>query len=623
MEVDRDRELSGFQLAPDGQLLSFVLQRHKRTQVSSDRKKVEEIAIADLCTLQCDGGYPRPLTDCGDVTRPAVWSPTGEWLAFERDKQLHIMPALGGAANTIYEGPLYHPPLETDDDPLGYPRWSPDGSSLLFATRTEARTALRIVRADGGQQRELISIEGYIIGWDWSPDGRRVLLVTRDDDGWVGDVRTVDVDSGTSCVLWPERHYEYRKPAAVWTLDGNRIVFRSNRSGWAKLWVSSSDGRDVRPLTLGEWDEYAFRLSADGMRVVYASRSEQSGSTDDLWMISLEGGEPSRLTRHVGVNAPVACSRDGRVYYWHSSPTEPGDLWMTTLSGAVSTRMTWSAPINLERKLRAPREVIVTNDDGTQVPALIYLPAHCEEGQRFPAIVWIRGGPTDVCRFDFAPLCNWLANEGFVVITPNYRGSIGYGVKHMEAVAGDGLGKNDLSDVLTVGRYVRTLPYVDLTRGVGVGGRSWGGYLTLMAATQAPNDFSCAVAGAAISDWSIQQANTEVRYYDRWLVGGWVYEQPDRVMQRSPVNFVERIKVPMLVYHGEEDADVPFAQIGEFVGKARQVGVAIEYKSYRGEGHSNKKPENRKDVLDRTRAFFRQHLQHWNFRDNPCGRQVQ
>lgn len=193
----------------------------------------------------------------------------------------------------------------------------------------------------------------------------------------------------------------------------------------------------------------------------------------------------------------------------------------------------------------------------------------------------------------------------------------------MEAVSGDGLGKNDLNDVLAAGEYAKSLSYVDLSRGIGVGGRSWGGYLTLMAVTQAPDLFSCAVAGAAIADWNIQQSQTEVRYYDRWLVGGWIYEQVERAKERSPISYVGQIKAPLFVFHGEQDRDVPFTQIESFVQKARQAGIQLEYTPFPGEGHSNNKQENQADVLERTRLFFRRYLHSWNFRDNPCADQVQ
>jgi dipeptidyl aminopeptidase/acylaminoacyl peptidase len=319
---------------------------------------------------------------------------------------------------------------------------------------------------------------------------------------------------------------------------------------------------------------------------------------------------------------PFGWGPDGRVIYWHSSPTEPGDLWsIHPDDGAAPQRLTWSAPLELEAKLRPPEEVVLTAADGQAVSALVYLPAGHEPGRRYPPIVWVKGGPTGAARFDYAPLLSWLANEGFLVVTPNYRGSTGYGVPFMEAVAGDGLGRNDLADVLAAGEFARAHPAADTARGAGIGGRSWGGYLTLMAVTRAPEAFSCAVAGAAISDWAVQQAQTETRAYDRWLVGGWLYEREALARERSPITGAGRVRAPLFVYHGEADLNVPFAQIAPFVDRVRQAGASVAYVAYPFEGHSNQLPENQADVLEKTRAFFRRHLQPWNFRDNPTAGQ--
>ena len=507
-EVYARQSIYGFQLAPDNRQLVFVKQRdvHVEFIETNGRERVKATPKADLHLLPVSGGYPRPLANWGDGSRPATWSPDGKWLAFER-QGLRVMPANGGETRVLYTGALYHPPLTRGDKSYGLPRWSPDGDWLLFATRDEPRTVLRLVSFDGKMQRELFSVIGYIIGWNWSPDGRRIVVVTRDEDGWLGDVRVVDVETGTDRVLLDEADYEYQKPVAAWSPDGKVIVVRSNRSGYAKLWAIRPDGNDLQPLTFGDWDEYAFRFSPDGKWIVSASRLKQSASGDDLWLVSLDGGNPRRLTHQPGVNVPLAWSDDGQIFYWHSSPTEPGDLWVVSaVNDDTPIRLTWSAPLTLERKLSTPEEVAISNKDGTIIPSIVYRPAYYREGERYPSIVWIRGGPTGICRVEYRPFYNWLANLGYIVITPNYRGSIGYGTAHMAAVTSEGLGKNDLSDVLAAGRYARTRSDVDLSRGVGIGGRSWGGYLTLMAVTHAPDEFSCAVAGAAITDWRIQQS---------------------------------------------------------------------------------------------------------------------
>lgn len=622
-EVYPRQAIYGFQLAPDGRRLSFICQRDKRSDKIPDNshKRIRETPLADLCLISSSGGYPRQVTDSGDFSNPAMWSLNGEWLAFERGGSLQVMSSGGGEPRAVFEGNLYHTGLKIGDDYLGYPRWSPDDLFILFATREGSQTTLRMVSKDGRLNRALLSVRGYIIGWDWSPNGRSILLVTRSENGWEGDICLLDVETGTTSILWGESNYKYRMPIAVWAPDGEHIILRSNRSDWAKLYIATPNDPKPQSLTTGEWDDYAFRLGPDGSYVVYASRAGQDGGKDDLWLIPISGGEPKRITQHPGINVPLACAKNGHIYYWHSGPEEPGDVWIASVAGEERTRLTFSAPIELESKLRAPESVWVPSDDGTKIPALIYLPANYEAGRQYPALVWIRGGPIGICRYEFNPIYSWLANQGYVVITPNYRGSIGYGVPHMTAVAGDNVGKNDLSDVLAAGRYVRSLAYVNLERGVGVGGQSWGGYLTLRAITEAPDLFSCAVADAAISDWSIQQAETEVRYYDYWLLGGWVYEQAERVRERSPVNFVDRIQIPILVCHGEEDKDVPFAQIRQFVEIAKRAGVKLQYKFYASEGHEPKTPENQQDRLSLIERFFRRHLQPWNFLDNPGGNQ--
>ena len=174
-----------------------------------------------------------------------------------------------------------------------------------------------------------------------------------------------------------------------------------------------------------------------------------------------------------------------------------------------------------------------------------------------------------VMGFDYNPLLNYIANLGYLVCVPNFRGSTGFGVDYMDEVLGDGCGDADLTDCFTVGAWlVEQEPQslgvnLDLRRGIGVAGHSWGGYLAFMCAVTpraAPVNwpgpqqlFSCSVACAGITDWFIQQRETEVRYYDYALMGGWVYK--DQVAMRarkaSPKTYASKLEVPLLVLHGE------------------------------------------------------------------------
>jgi len=665
-EVYGRHGITGVSLSPDGSTLAYTWVRERRAEEDHEGKRIKETAAGDVfmlptaTTLTDVGAYPRQLTNSGDVSQPVVWAPNGEQLLVERQGQLQLVRAAGTQAATpskpvvLHKGGLFRPSVAPGATHLGGPRFSPDGRWLLAAVREASETTLVLLGTDGRSRRSLLAVEGYLVSWDWSPDSRRVVVVTQSDDAHVGDVRLVDIDSasgagGEARVLWQETSYAYSKPFAAFVpgsgSSSGRIIFRSNQSGWSKLYSASGDGRDVQPLTTGAWDDDAIRFSPDGQQIVFSTRAAQEGTGDDLWAMPSAGGTPERLTRQCGIHHPIGWSPDGRIFYWYASPTDPGDVRSVKVSrepgahrvdGAQQVpevtearRLTWSAPAELTRKLRAPEEVTFRSPDGTPISALVYLPAYHDEhqaedrdGARYPPVVWIRGGPTAFSRYTFSAFPQWLANEGFVVITANYRGSTGHGVEFMDAVAGEGVGKYDLQDVLAAAAHVKTLPWADLSRGVGIGGHSWGGYLTLMAVTQAPDVFSCAAAGAAIADWTVQQAQTEVRWYDRWLVGGWLYERDAHARDRSPITHADRLKTPLLVLHGERDTDVPFAQIGPFVERAKKSGAPVEYVTFPNEGHGNRLLKNQQDYLDRMRTWFCRHLQPWNFRDNPAGGQL-
>ena len=249
-------------------------------------------------------------------------------------------------------------------------------------------------------------------------------------------------------------------------------------------------------------------------------------------------------------------------------------------------------------------------------------PSRCHSHRAWPCIRLVTYGLT-LLR---------LASLGYFVCIPNFAGSTGFGVPLMDSVLGDGCGIADLADCVACARFLRTVDGVDTRRGVAIAGHSWGGYLALRALTapSAKGAFACGIASAGISDWFCQQRHTEVRYYDYALMGGWVYEQAvkPRAKEASPLTHAAKLQAPLLVLHGEDDTDVPFAQARTFVEAARSsrssldpAAPALELVSFAGEGHGmgGWKPETQADALRRMRDFLRIHLQPWDFTDNPHG----
>lgn len=617
-------------VSPDADHLAFVFRRSRiltlETEHAQERangvpkRSLRDSSTAEVCLLALEDGSIRPLLSTGAQFGALSYGPKTaagrELLIYDHSTRvIEVVSTRGRDRRSIFTRRLILPRHELGDDDLARPRWSPDGKSILAAVHRGGNCQLIAISADGSGWRRLLEIEGIISSWDWSSDGQHIVVITRHQDALTGDVLIVDAvsDSQEPIRIASEASFEYRKPVARWSPNCT-IILRSNRSGWSKLWIVNPMDQTAEPLTYGDWDDYAFHINTDG-RIVYASRAEQPGTGDDLWILHPTDRRPERLTCHPGVNVPLGWAGD-TVVYWHTSGTEWGEIWRIDIGEQSGRPLTTSLPIELSAKVASPLEVSVPGPDG-DLSGLVYLPAYHSDGQQHPAIVWVHGGPTRISRLTWDPFCRWLANEGFVVMTLNYRGSVGHGVPHMEAVAGPGLGSSDLDDVLASGNYVRQLPEVDLTRGIGIGGYSYGGYLALMAVTQQPRDFSCAFAGMAVSDWVVAQAETNLRYYDRWLIGGWVYEKSDHAADRSPISHVQNLRVPLLITHGEDDATVPARQMKRFVEKARALGKEVQAKFYPHEGHTLRIRANQQDELNRISSFFRRYLQSWNFVDNP------
>ena len=208
---------------------------------------------------------------------------------------------------------------------------------------------------------------------------------------------------------------------------------------------------------------------------------------------------------------------------------------------------------------------------------------------------------------------------------PHFPGSTGFGLEFMDAVRGDGCGSADLAGVLAAGHYARTLLLeappgvaVDGSRGVAVAGHSWGGYLALLAATRS-TAFSCAVASASICDWASQQARTEVRYYDRFIMGGWVYEDAVAARAAKASPDPSGLAAPTLLLHGRADADVPFCQAEAFARAAPPD--LLEAAFFEGEPHGMGSWSEAAQATwcAAVAGFLKKHTARWDFTDNPHG----
>ena len=193
------------------------------------------------------------------------------------------------------------------------------------------------------------------------------------------------------------------------------------------------------------------------------------------------------------------------------------------------------------------------------------------------------------------------------MIAPDYRGSIGYGKAWREAVHMD-VGGKDAKDAWMAANYLKTLNYVDSDR-LGVWGLSYGGFFTLIAATDQPRLYRAAVDVAGVADYAM--------YYEDPYHGGWTAsrigtpeEHPQVYAQASPLSHVDRLERPLLVLHGTSDVNVPYLHsvrlIDELLKKGK--GDLVSFMTYPGEFHYFTREHVLRDAWHRVDDFFEKHL---------------
>jgi dipeptidyl aminopeptidase/acylaminoacyl peptidase len=222
-----------------------------------------------------------------------------------------------------------------------------------------------------------------------------------------------------------------------------------------------------------------------------------------------------------------------------------------------------------------------------------------------PMVVIVHGGPAAAVRPSYNETALLLASQGYYVLLPNPRGSFGQGEKFTEANVKD-FGYGDLRDILKGVDAALSAAPIDPAR-IGIYGHSYGGYMTMWAVTQT-NRFRAAVASAGLANWQSYYGENLI---DQWMLpyfGKSVYEDPEVYRRSSPIEFVQRVRTPTLVLHGERDAEVPLPQGQEFWHALKSLGVETQFVVYGDEGHRIRKPANVRDHAERLIGWFDKHL---------------
>jgi dipeptidyl aminopeptidase/acylaminoacyl peptidase len=599
-------------LSPDGKTVAFTS---------------DITGAMELWTVPAAGGWPEQLTGLDEYVSAVRWSPDGRWLVFTADyggnerRDLYRVPARGGAVEKLTDTPL----SETE------PRIAPDGNRVAFTADPDHDFVFQLFVLDlpGGKTTRLTHEPVTVQSPVWSPDGR-TLALNRSGDDRQGDLLLLDAATGAKVVVGPPVAGGILWPEAF-APDGSALLLRSrNDAGFLQLAVldlsPAEAGKPPRPRGLpafigpGDWDVTEAAWTRAG---IYALRNED-GATSLLWLPSPHD-RPVTLLPAEGTMSHLTLDRSGgRLAVLREDVNRPADVWVGDLAGARGEdrpgpdlpaafraslkQVTFSLPAGVKAgELAAGEMVSYPSFDGTKVRALLLRPPVERLGSPPPAVVSVHGGPDLQQTRSYSPYQQALAEAGFVVLAPNYRGSAGYGKAFEEANHKD-WGGGDLKDLVAAVRHFGARGVLDPER-VGITGGSYGGYLTLMALAKTPEVWKAGVESYGMPDLVTDYLLTQSRF------GPWYETQMGNpkadgglFRERSPLPHLGDVRAPLLIFQGANDTSVPKAEADVLTAVLKGLRKPHEYVVYDDEGHGFSRRKNLLDHDRRAVQFFLQHL---------------
>jgi dipeptidyl aminopeptidase/acylaminoacyl peptidase len=592
------RQVGGATWSPDGKTVAFVSNLSGRN---------------NLWLVPSEGGWPMQLTVSDQRQSSPTWSPDGKWIAYmsdyDGDEQWDIFlvsPKTGQVVNLT----------NTREIAEESPTWSPDGRYLAYIVKPKTSsvfeidvydTVLRDVKhLTTGTANDRMNYEPI-----WSADGKFIVYTQDQSKGTDSNIFLADVASAQSTLLTPHDG-EHTYSADDVAPDGKNVLITSNAGdGYDNVGLLDIASKKIRWLTQDKWRISGEHFSPDGKFLTYTANVD--GNTD-LYLYDMASGKARALSLPKGMNDVAGRTSpytpDGRrLLYYHSGATAPGDLWVYTLADGESHQLTNSLVGGVRSEdMVEPALVHYPSKDGKwTISAFVYVPYNLPRNSQHPAIVLVHGGPTSQTVNSFNRFAQYMANQGYLVIAPNYRGSTGYGKEFQQANLFD-MGGGDLQDVFAAADWIKQTGYVDPKKLILMGG-SYGGYLTMMGVTKAPELWAAGVPIVPFVNWftEIQNEDPVLQQSDLATMGDLVKNKA-RYEDRSPINFVDQIKAPLYLLAGGNDPRCPKTESQQVVDAIKKRGGVVEYKVYENEGHGFAKVENQIDAYKRVADFLKAHV---------------
>jgi dipeptidyl aminopeptidase/acylaminoacyl peptidase len=624
-DKDDGQEITEPEFSPDGNWIAYVRggppnnDKDVPNPNSDPAGAKQEVWLANART--------GALTKVGIGTHP-FFSPHSDRVVFSNEDHLWWVPvASTNVVKSLPARPSIAPKKMFEiRGAVDSPSWSPDGSHLALVSARGDHSFIAIFEAGSARIRFLEPSIDRDIEPRWSPDGKRIAFIrlfnisdapSADRERLVPwSIRVVDVTTGQGKEVWRSGNTEMdsfsRLPLGDSVLQwaaGDRLVFASEKDGWAHLYSVPASGGQEMALTPGSYEVENVAWSPDRSYVVLACNN---GDIDHrhLWKVNVAGGAPEQLSSGHSIEMyPIIISSGKQIAYMHSTATSPFLPYITSseVKGPRPIAPQALASDFPSSQLTEPEQVIFKAADGTEIHGQLFKPKGA--AGKSPAVVFMHGGPIrqmlpgwhySYYYHNAYAMNQYLASRGYAVLSVNYRAGIGYGRAFREAKHRGARGASEYQDIVAAGKFLRNRNDIDGKR-IGLWGGSYGGFLTAMGLARDSDLFAAGVDLHGVHDWS-------ARVGGRGAAGAGSPDLNKLARESSPIASVDKWKSPVLLIHGDDDRNVAFSQTVDLVRKLREHRVEFEELIFPDEVHDFLRHQDWLRAYHAAVDFFDRHL---------------
>lgn len=584
------------------------------------------------------------------------FSPDGKWAAYTRNNNLFAMEVgtkkevqfttdgsdsiLNGYASWVYFEEIFGRPsnykafwwspdskrlafMRFDDSPVPvYPIFVSEGQHGYFEyTRfpkpgdknPEVRVGVTTVANPTIVWADFDQKEDQYFGMPaWTPTGQFwVQWMNRGQDTL--KIFNIDVNTGIKKIVYEEKQPTWIKLKETNRLEflnsGNAFILKSDKDGWENLYLHHISGKLLNKITTGSfWGTEIVKIDEQRQLIYFRARKENS-SRYDFYRIRFSGKNLARLSFGNYSHDKILLSPGGKYFVTtFSNVSSPPKMSLVDQDGRPIRELGDSKGPDFD-EYNIPETKILTvrsTDSLFELPITITYPVNFDAGKKYPVLITIYGGPNAGTVFDrwktFAASTQWWAQEGIVQVVFDNRSSGHFGKIGQNYVYRN-LGKWEIEDYMTCGRWLRSQSWVDTSK-VAMTGGSFGGYMTCLALTYGSDVFTHGIANSPVTDWQLYDSHYTERFMDA------PEENAEGYKNTSVMSYVEDYKGLLRIVHGTSDDNVHIQHSLQLVDALQNRNKYFEFMIYPGERHSIGANNALKGVHNQTESykFWYRHL---------------